>query len=179
MLEKQRSTPALNNDRRLPTSAEAESAAQIAEMEQHQQRGGGGNLLIPAASAWTMPRASGAGAANNYLSSAEEDSGEGLGPGIGGLAGTEIRRNRMEKLMSTVNELNRAMESLVVSVISEDSKEAADAEEEEAAAEEDAEMNTQNGDAGEEMTRRRRSGQTNNHYANSAPPTNLLTNGHA
>uniref|UniRef100_A0A915DTP9 Uncharacterized protein n=1 Tax=Ditylenchus dipsaci TaxID=166011 RepID=A0A915DTP9_9BILA len=37
--------------------------------------------------------------------------------GINGMHATEVRRNRMEKLMSTVNELNRAMESFVVSVV--------------------------------------------------------------
>lgn len=34
-----------------------------------------------------------------------------------GKHGTEIRRHRMQKLMSTVEELNKAMESFVVSVV--------------------------------------------------------------
>lgn len=34
-----------------------------------------------------------------------------------GKQGTEIRRHRMQKLISTVDELNKAMESLVVSVV--------------------------------------------------------------
>lgn len=45
-----------------------------------------------------------------FVSSSEDD--DPLGK-----HGTEIRRHRMQKLMSTVDELNKAMESLVVSVV--------------------------------------------------------------
>jgi len=54
------------------------------------------------------------------ISSTEEEDESGaclLGKGVHGLEETSIRRNRMEKLMSTVEELSRAMESFVESVV--------------------------------------------------------------
>lgn len=40
----------------------------------------------------------------------------------GGLEGLTVRKNRMNALISTVNELNTAMESFVVSVVSDEAR---------------------------------------------------------
>jgi hypothetical protein len=60
----------------------------------------------------------GGGGAISSTEETEDESGAGLlGKGVCGLEETSIRRNRMKKLMSTVEELNRAMESFVESVV--------------------------------------------------------------
>jgi hypothetical protein len=47
----------------------------------------------------------------------------------GGIESLKMRKNRMNALMSTVNELNTAMESFVASVVSEEARERANGSE--------------------------------------------------